>query len=468
MKNIPKRSLVIAIATLIAIPTVLIVRVRVAANYAHSQVAYKSYQEQERLKAKVEAEAHNNEQAIAKLRADVQAQPTDVSARWRLVNALQRLKMLKEALPHLQEIVRLTPDSMDAALAVSNTYLFLRQFRDAEKAYRTITQRWPKNVEGWQGLAASFYHQRLYSEAGRAGRKALMLDPQDFGNRFIVASSGLEFALEFPNEPETQEVIDSARKLIKGMLEEFPNNGDLHYKLGIILFLSHKTQDSLPPLRHAAQLLPDRGSVIYDLAEILISAGNYAEARDLLLRSLPRMPKMAGLYNLLSESYQYDKDATSSQAAIRASLTATQLAPNTPSYWDRLALSYLKVQDFANARQAFEKSAILNPNRSYPYQQLAALYARMGESKRATAAAQMASRMEANAETLRHIESLSAQYPGDVNLMLIRADRYRELKMNGPARDLYRQILALQPDSVPATKGLAALEKPSPPKQGTK
>jgi tetratricopeptide (TPR) repeat protein len=460
MKNLPVRLIVVVAIGVIAIPVALTVRARVAANYARSQAAYTRFQENQRRKAAAEQVAHANERALATLQAEVQAHPNELQAQWRLVNLLQHLKMVDAALPHLNTIVRLDPNRADAAVAVANSEIFLRRFRDAEQDYRKITQRWPGNVDAWQGLAASLYHQRLYADAAAAGRRALLHDPKDFGNRYIVAASGLEYALEFPNAPETQQALTITRKLLNGMAKEQPDSGDLQYKQGLTLFLEHNTQAALPYLRHAAALLPDRGNVQYDVAEILMSAGNYPEARTLLLAAIPRMPKMAGLYNLLSESYQYDRDAASAQAAIRASLTATQLAPSTPGYWDRLALSYLKVQDYVNAQQAFEKSLLLDPNRSYPYQQLAALYSRMGESRRATIAAQMAARMEANVETLHHIESLSAQYPGDINLLLIRADRYRALKMNDPARDLYRQILALQPDNAPALNGLAAIEKP--------
>jgi tetratricopeptide (TPR) repeat protein len=467
MKHTSNRSIGVVIASVVAISCALIVRARVAADYARSKAAYTRYLERERLKAKAETQAHNNERGVALLRAEVQAHPRDVQARWRLVSALQRLKMLNDALPQLQEIARLDPASVDPVVAEANTQLFLHRYREAEQDYRNITGRWPRNVDGWQGLAAALYHQRRYNEAGIAGQRALLLDPGDLGNRYIVASSGLEYALEFPNEPEAQQALAIARKLLSGMAKDDPESGDVQYKLGLVYFLGHKTPAALPYLRRAAELLPDRVSVVSDLAEILISAGNYAEARGLLLRSIPRMPKAAGVYNLLSESYQYDRDAASIQAAIRAGLTATQLAPNTPSYWDRLALSYLKAQDFARARQAFERSAVLDPNRSYPYQQLAALYSRTGDARRASVAAQMASHMEANTETLRHIESLSAQYPGDTNLLLIRADRYRDLKMNGPARELYRQILTMQPDSAAAAQGLAAIDHPSVRKQGT-
>ena len=85
----------------------------------------------------------------------------------------------------------------------------------------------------------------------------------------------------------------------------------------------------------------------------------------------------------------------------------------------------------------------------------------MGDTKRASVAAKLATQMEKNIETLRHIESLSARYPGSIHLLLLRADRYRELKNYNPARDIYRQILTLEPSNEQAITGLEAMQKPA-------
>jgi len=133
--------------------------------------------------------------------------------------------------------------------------------------------------------------------------------------------------------------------------------------------------------------------------------------------------------------------------------------PNTATYWDLLGAEYLKALNIDQARICFEKSLLLNANRSYPYQQLAGIYTRMGDPKRASIAAKMATRMTANDETMRHLEALSDQYPGAVNLILIRADRYRDLKMYGPARDLYDQALQLDPHNAAAQHGIETIDK---------
>jgi tetratricopeptide (TPR) repeat protein len=459
MNNPTKRSIAVLIVAGFAVAAAVSVRLRYNFLYKQSQQAYKVYQERSAVQQQVEAEARANESKIAQLKAAVAKNPKDVRARWKLADELQKFRMLPEALEDVQAIARLDPASQDAAIAVANTELALGRLADSVPTYREITRRWPKNVEGWQGLAASLYQLRRYRDAGEAGRQALILDPDDKGSRIIVASSALEYGLEFPDENETRAPLRIARALYTDLAKADPDDGQTQYQLGLSIFLLHDKAGGLPYLKKAAELLPDRVNVAVDYAQILITNGKNADARAFLSQAIARNPKVPSYYFLLCESYQYESDPKLIQESIAAGKKAVELAPNVPTYWDRLGAQYLKAQDVQNARLAFEKSLVLDANRSYPYQQLAGIYTRLGDAKRASIAAKMATRMVANDETMRHLEALSQQYPGAVNLILIRADRYHDLKRYGPARDLYEQALKLDPSNAAARRGIEAIDR---------
>ena len=53
--------------------------------------------------------------------------------------------------------------------------------------------------------------------------------------------------------------------------------------------------------------------------------------------------------------------------------------------------------------------------------------------------------LAANEQQFKTIQELSAKHPDDVNLHLIIADRFLEMKMYAPARDEYFQVLRLDP-----------------------
>jgi len=443
----------------IGIPSALAVRMHYSSVYNKSQIAYERYQKRMALQRQAEAEAQSNEGKIARLRAAVAARPHDVQARWALADELQKFRMLEDALEQLRAIVKLQPDSQLAAVAIANSLLATRDLKGAEREYRVITQKWPKNIEGWQGLAATLYQMRRYRDAGIAGRRALSMDPKDQSSQIIVASSALEFALENPDDHETRDPLQIAHALYSMLLKGEPDNAQYHYQLGLAKYLLRDKKGALPHLEKAVALTPDRPNIAFDYAQILISSGKYVDARKFLDAAVARMPKVAGLHFLIAESYQYDSDPRAVKEAIRSAEKAVQLSPNTATYWDRLGSEYLKALDIEGARKAFEKSLLLDANRSYPYQQLAGIYTRLGDAKRASIAAKMATRMVANDETMRHLEALSAQYPGAANLLMIRADRYRDLKQYGPARDLYEQVLTLDPSSAAAKRGIEAIDK---------
>ena len=70
----------------------------------------------------------------------------------------------------------------------------------------------------------------------------------------------------------------------------------------------------------------------------------------------------------------------------------------------------------------------------------------------------MATSMAANENQLHQIQLLSTQYPDDINLHLILADRYMDLKQPGPAKDEYSQALKIDPKNGRAKKGMAKLD----------
>ncbi len=449
----------VAAVAAILIAAAVVVRIQVAARYKRTQVAYARYVERTALQQKAEAEASANEQKIAQLQAAVAKNPKDTKARWALAAELQKFKMIPEALTQLEEIAAIDPNDQFAGVGIANLQLAESRLKDAEESFKKATRKWPKNIEAWQGLAATQYQQRQFRDAGQSGRHALSIDPNDRDSKMIVASSALEFAQEFPDEHETRDPLLIAKTLYTMMAKDEPENGQFQYQLGLTKYLLHDKKGSLPHLQKAATLLPERANIIVDYAQALISSGKNAEAREVLKAAQARMPKVAAIYHLIGESYQYDSDPKSIQEAIAACTKAVELAPNTPTYLDRLGIEYLKAKDIERARVSFEKSLLLNANRSYPYQQLAGIYTRMGDTKRAQIAAKMATRMVANDETMRHLEALSAQYPGATNLLLERANRYRDLKMYGPARDLYEQTLSVDPANAEAKRGVEAIDK---------
>lgn len=451
------RILVILLVAAPLIGGALIIQRRVAENYRRDQAALREYNRRQAYLQELSGKARQRDERIAELRRAVDLNPTDVRARWTLADAYQKAAMLEKAGEQIDAVIKLEANSKDARLARANIYLALGKLREAEASYGLCTKRWPKEVEAWQGLAASRYHQRSYREAADAASKALRLDPNDYGNRYVLACSALEYASQFPPSHVQEEAVMTARSLFQRLTKDEPKNADLWHKLGRACSLILDRNGAVDSMRHAYELAPDRADVAMDLAQTSIATGDRATATKVTEESLIRFPNNPGLHYTLSDLLQTTKEPDAKQRSLDEARKAVEFGPREPLFLERMGAAYLALGNLGEARKAYETSLKVDANRARPYQQLAAIYTRLGDSRRGSIAAKMATRMVYNDQTLRQVQELSSKYTDAVPLKLILADRYRDLKMTGAARDTYLEILQLDPKNDRAKAGLAAI-----------
>ncbi len=458
-----RRVLVLAGIGVLLLSLSLVARQRVSDNYRTSQKKLKEYNERQAVIRQFETEASQEELEIARLRAAIDADPKNETTRWKLADKLQKLRQFEPAREQIEAIAKLAPKNEAAALALGNVRLACGDTAAAEQAYRITSLHWPKNAEAWQGLAATRYHLKRYHEAAMAAEQALALDPKDDGNRYIYASAALEYASQFPATPaEAQQEarpLAVARVQFERLAKDNPNRGEIYYKLGLTCSRQRDKQFASQYLMRAHELLPERGDIAFDLVQALKTSADTKTAGVIIEDSIKRHPKMAGFYFLQSDMLQAGGDAARLPQAIEAARKATVLAPSVPQFFDNLGNACLRANKLAEARDAFEGSLKADENRALPYQQLAAIYSRMGDIKRSTTAARFATRMVHNDQTLRQVEELSKQYPEDIRLLTIRADRYRDLKMYPAAFAVYEQIVKMKPDDTYATQQVAQIKQ---------
>ncbi len=195
------------------------------------------------------------------------------------------------------------------------------------------------------------------------------------------------------------------------------------------------------------------------LARAYTSARNSPAARKVLESALITHSHSAELNDALGQLIQASGEPGADQKSLLLFQKAVRLDPRAGRYVERLGTAYVRSNDLPQARQAFETAAHLEPNRAFPFQQLSAIYTRLGDPKRATAAARTAEALDYNAQTFDTLQAVAKRHPENVPLQLALADRYRFLKMYGPARDTYQAILKVDASNKNARDGLAALER---------
>lgn len=398
-------------------------------------------------------------QQLGTLLNAVHADPKSVEAHRALADFYQEQRLFKQALEQRVLIANLNPKNVSDQIQVGTTLIALHSYPEAETVYSYITKHWPQNISAWQGLSTVLYHQKRYLEAWRAGQEALKLDPSDGNNHLLVSVSALSYALEYPNPQAHAEILAAARKDLEALSKEWPNNGNLCYQLGLACEAQRDQKARLEYLTRAVNLLPRRGDVAAALARAYESKGDRKTARKTLQDAIARNIDSPVIHDQLGLLIQASGEPNADAVALQEFNKAVQARPNSSTYLEHFAATCVRLNKLKEAQVLFEQVTRLKPYRPYAYQQLAAIYTRLGDRAKATEAAKLSAQMYHNENQLKQVQQLSYLHPDSVPLHLILADRYRELKQQGASRDEYLTVLELDPKNVRAQAGLKALQQ---------
>lgn len=394
----------------------------------------------------------------ARLQARLALHPDDLAIRHALLLTYQQSGQTGQAMAQLEAIALLQPGNPNVTLALANGRLALKQWGQAELAYRAMTRKWPKMAPAWQGLAAAQYHQGHFQEAALAAQRAEALEPANPSSRYLLASSLVEYAMQYPQPQLHTAALEWARREFEHLTQVWPKTGDIYLRLGRICIATRDFAAGSKYLEKAAILLPNRADVTLFLAKSYASARNTRAARRLLEQGVANHADSADLCDALGQLIQSSGELTADERARALYQKAVQLAPRNARFQERLGTAFLRANRLTEARQAFEDAARLNPNRAFPFQQLAAVYARLKDPQHA-AAAKQSEILNFNAQQLSHLEALVNTHPDSVALHGTLADRYRFLGDSGAARNEYLALLRLVPQDQHARQSLAALNK---------
>jgi|GEM_PF-912371 len=403
------------------------------------------------------------------LQAKVKANPNDVDARIELVKLYQRLQLIDLGIEQLQEIVRLKPNQLDHRLILGNAFLAKGDGREAGQVFMEAAQKWKISTESYQGLSAALFIQKRYLEAMQAAKQAVKLDPDDPNNRFALGAAALEYATQFPDPEIHSDELFVAKQEFEALSKIAPwkDNGDIFFRLGKVYVELRVRKQAIVTLEKAYKMLPERGDVAFELARTYNRVSLPDKALKICEDIIAKGTDYFSLYELAGSLYLNRGTMDNVEKAVAMYQKAVTLRPDAPRALDKLGVCLLKVGKIDAARQAFEQSLMVNPNRAFPYQQMATIYTRMRLPDRAKIAADMARKMTANEQQLNQLQELSKVNADDINLRLILADRYRDLKLLGAAKDEYYYVLKIAPQNPRALAGLKAIETAmtSPPAQ---
>jgi len=395
---------------------------------------------------------------ISALHRRILLHPDDLQAHRELASLYAQDNMPDQLVAELETLARLQPKDIQAQLALASACGALKRWPEAVSSYLSIVKTWPQAPAGWQGLSVTFYGMKQYEKAMVAARRAYRLQPDDLRNRFGLAASTLQWAIETNRAGNRLTLIGQEQQELTRLLPGWPDKAGIHYLLGHAYAASNKVDLAISHLEEADRLQPESADIAFGLGRVYLREQRYADGRRVVQRALTADPSNADLLELMGRLWQDSGEAGAQQQALPLFEQAAKSAPENPQFQEQLGSAYLQAGRLDDARHAFETTLKFDPNRPFPYQQLAVIYARSGDRQRAAQIAQAAKEVEFNAEQLKMLQAMVATHPEDVGLHLQLADRYRVLGLNGLAQDEYLAAKQQDPHNAHAEAGLKALQ----------
>ncbi len=389
-----------------------------------------------------------------------------------------------------QEVIAIMPNEATAnhnlgliLLARQHTHASLNLLRIALEAAPEEPQYWMSYIDALlqagQEQDARLVLQHAI-EGGLQGKQveayiAKLLPPSGTKNNNQQISKNAK-----PNVNESNRLLalfkqgefEAAELLAQQLIKSYPEHGFAWKIYGALLQQTGLSQEALPILQEAAQLLPRDAEVHYNLGNTLYDLGQLAAAATSYQRAIKIQPKFAEAhYNLgsvLNEQGQAELAVTSykkslkfapKHAAVHYNLALVlhelkQYAQAISYYRSALALQ----ADFSDARinladclaktgksdeaiTIYEKLIVVDTNKFAAYNNLALLYEKQGRKQEAEALYQQALAIKPD-----YIDALN-----NLGRLLRELGRFGEAEIN------YRQVINYQPEHAETYNSLAIL-----------
>jgi tetratricopeptide (TPR) repeat protein len=251
-----------------------------------------------------------------------------------------------KAIEHLQEAVRLKPDSGAARTNLAATLLHAGKAELAGEQFRKALALEPHNYDAYHNLGEFYIQSGKLADAIPLLEQAQSINPSSYDNGYDLAQA--EFL--------TGKLVE-ARKTAQALVR-IKDTGELHNLLGQIEEKDGKFVAAANEFQIAAHMDPSDDNM-FDWGSELLLHRTYEPAIDVFEQASQRYPDSPrlkiGLGMALYSRGKYDE-------AVRALLAASDLSPSDPRCYSFLSKAYDSSPNQAeDVIQRFQRYANLQP-----------------------------------------------------------------------------------------------------------
>ena len=314
----------------------------------------------------------------------IRLNPKSVNVRLKLANLLFRMKRTEEAEKELKEAQNLARGNKEVRYRTGLYYLENNRYDQAIEIFTALISEYPEEHRFRYLLASAYEEQKSYEKAIEELKKI----PTDvdfyhnvqIGISMILKKTGrideaiavLESAIKEKKgqNPSIYGALSSlyeekkdnskAEDAIKAGLQEFPNNTELHYGLGVLYEKTGRFEESVQAMRKVLELDTDNAEAMNFIGYIYADKGiNLAEAEKLIKRALELKPGNGYMIDSLGWVYYRQEKM---DLAIKYLAEAAALLPDDPTIAEHLGTAYTKSGQKEKAVETYRQALKLNPD----------------------------------------------------------------------------------------------------------
>lgn len=366
---------------------------------------------------------------------------------------------------------------------------------DARATLKEVTRQAPDYLPGWILLARLALSENKYDESLSLLENVISRDPQNIDARTLGAQA-------FLAEGKTKRALQVMETLDK----TYPNAPAIEYYLALAYLQDNNPLRAIAELKKAVAHNPDYVEAILVLAKLNLQNNKPQDVISLMVELLKKQPSLNLAKLLLVEAYRSVGHLDEAIAFLRRQITVApenardyyllgvvlrqqgktgearqafertlQLAPDKLPAIDQLVGLDIDSNDFKSAMQRVQSAFQETPNSAALYVIESKVYVAQRKWDQAEAALLKALTIDPNSssaydllisayvaanklpQALKEIQTSLAKRPDNPQLLMTLGEIYE--KQNDPlkARDAYEKLLAKNPEFVPALNNLAYL-----------
>jgi tetratricopeptide (TPR) repeat protein len=408
--------------------------------------------------------------------------------------------VLKAAIEQYEQILKIEPDNSDDHLLLGRLYQLNKDLRKAEAEFKTAIKLQPDSEEAITTLAL------LYNDEGDAPKAAETLSSVPDSARSGKLYSALGYTYEQQKNYKKaieayqhaieldRENLDAIRGLADNLLndgqtdaaleqyqivaEANPEDAKTYVRIAEIYRRKGKFDLALENLKKAGSMVQDSVEVSYNVAAVYQAQGRYDEAAQVLQDLLKKTEKPDNNYTqedkdnravFLERLGTIDRDNNNDTAAIEAFRKMLPLGDdNAKRGYQQIIDTYREQKQWQQATDVAKEALVKLPKDQDLKMVYAAQMADMGQPDAGLqqvkallkgtpedreiyiALSQMYSRLkrwqEADA-ALNKAEQLSTKQEDKQYVYFLRGSIYERQKQYGPAEEMFRKVLAIDPQN---------------------